>query len=156
MHRTCPLLGAKRTCRFALRMTSLSGRKSGHALLHCKCLLLTQRRHRIATMPKSVGGRTGSCAMTFGTKTRAVGVMSHQTIAYRRHRHVQRPHRCCWVRRYRCSSSPVRPPLTPIHGALPTELRAATNCGFLTIEQCRATLSGNGRFLRAKPILHRT
>ena len=33
---------------------------------------------------------------------------------------------------------------------------AAYNCGFVTIEQCRATVSGIGGFCAPKQILHRT
>src|SRR5262249_22500934 len=38
-----PLLRVNRTCLFALRMSAF--RESGHAVLHCTCLLLTQSGH---------------------------------------------------------------------------------------------------------------
>ena len=53
------------------------------------------------------------------------------------------------------ASSPVRPPLTPIHGALTTELQGALTVGSSPSSNV-ADDQWSGRFLRAKPILHRT
>jgi hypothetical protein len=46
LHRTCPLLGVKRTWPFAgIRFRGRYWGQSGHGLLHCKCPLLTQSGH---------------------------------------------------------------------------------------------------------------
>ena len=65
-------------------------------------------------------------AMTFGTKTCA--------SVFTRHPHLggtscSKASPLLLGSPYRYSSSPVRPPLTPINGALPTELRAGLTVG---------------------------
>src|SRR6476469_9037535 len=72
-----------------------------------------------------------------------VGVMSHQTSACRRHVMFKDLTVAAWfaISLFFITSSATA---DPYKWCAAYGTPGGTNCGFLTIEQCRATLSGNG------------
>ena len=102
---------------------------SGHCLVGCTCSSNSLRcRGRSNASLRSQSSALIVIAMTFGTKTCA------SVLCLTRHPHVggtscSKASPFPLGSPYRYSSSPLRPPPTPINGALPTELRAGRTVG---------------------------